>query len=118
VAAIFGFESPVTSGRSVVVVTAVVPDQLARALEALEGYDTRRAIRGSAAFVVDGKVESILVGPTYHVGFMPPWTGLGRWLVEHPLVLASALVFIALVVFYAVTRIRRRLRAWRIHRRA
>jgi hypothetical protein len=49
---------------------------------------------------------------------MPPWTGLGRWLVEHPLVLASALVFIALVVFYAVTRIRRRLRAWRIHRRA
>ena len=118
VAAMFGFESPVTSGRSVVVVTAVVPDQLARALEALEGSDMRRAIRGSAAFVVDGKVESILVGPTYHLGFMPPWTGLGRWLVEHPIVLASVLAFVALVVYYIVTRIRRRMRAWRIHRRA
>ncbi|HEX5631629.1 MAG TPA: cellulose biosynthesis cyclic di-GMP-binding regulatory protein BcsB, partial [Gemmatimonadales bacterium] len=80
VAAVFGFESPVTAGRSVVAVTAVSPHQVLRVLEALEDGDQRKAMRGNAALVLPGKVESALIGKTYDVGFMPPWTGATYWL--------------------------------------
>jgi hypothetical protein len=79
----------VSSGRSVVAVTAVAPHQVLRVLEALEDRDQRRAVRGNAAFIFPGKVESVLVGPTYTVGFMPPWTGAGYWLQRHPNVVAG-----------------------------
>jgi hypothetical protein len=113
VAAILGFESPVTSGRSVVAVTAVVPDQTLRVLDALDDGDQRRAVRGSAAFVLPNKVESVLVGPTYTVGFLPPWTGLGYWLSERPGVIA-ALVLVPLVIFgWLALRYRARHGYWR-----
>jgi hypothetical protein len=84
IAAVYGFESPLSSGRSVVAVTAVVPDQLLRVVDALESSTQRKAIRGSAAFVLPGKVESVLVGRTYSHGFLPPWTGATYWIAAHP----------------------------------
>jgi hypothetical protein len=112
VAAVFGFESPITSGRSVVAVTAVAPDQVLRVLEALEDGDQRRAMRGNAAFVVGGKVQSALVGHTYAVGFLPPWTGAGYWLAERPVAAGAlallALGVLALLVLIARARLARR----------
>lgn len=93
IAAVLGFESPLDSGRSVVAVTAVAPDQMLRVLDALDNGDMRKAVRGSAAFVLPGKVESMLVGRTYSTGFLPPWTGAGHWLRAHPLVLVAIGVF-------------------------
>lgn len=98
VAAVFGFESPLTSGRSVVAVTAVAPEQVARVLDALEDGEQRRAMRGNAAFVMRGnKVQSVLVGRTYAVGFLPPWTGATYWITERP-VAAGALALLVLGV--------------------
>ncbi len=85
IAAMLGFESPVDSGRSVVAVTAVAPDQVLRVLDALVNRDMRKAVRGSAAFVLPGKVESVDLGRKYSTGFLPPWTGAGAWLRAHPL---------------------------------
>ena len=46
IAVVYGFESPVTSGRSVVAVTAVASDQMLRVLDALDNPETRKAVRG------------------------------------------------------------------------
>ena len=112
VAALFGFESPVTSGRSVVAVTAVAPDQVLRVLEALEDGDERRAIRGNAAFVVGRKVQSVLVGRTYAVGFLPPWTGARHWLTERPVAAGALALFLigvlAALVWFLRARLARR----------
>ena len=117
-AAFFGFESPVTPGRSVVAVTAVAPHQLERALDALEDAEQREAVRGNAAFVLPGKVESVLVGRTYTVGFMPPWTGAGYWLLDHPAALGG-LVVAALSILGGVGWVgARRVGAWRAQRAA
>jgi len=98
IATVLGFESPVTSGRSVVAVTAVSPDQVLHVLDALEDATQRKAMRGNAAFVLPGKVESALVGKTYDVGFMPPWTGLTYWLLDNPVPL-GALVLLGGLLF-------------------
>ena len=97
-AAVFGFESPVTSGRSVVAVTAVAPSQVLHVLDALDDGEQRRAMRGNAALLLPGKVESALLGKTYDVGFMPPWTGATYWLADNPVVL-GALVALGMLLF-------------------
>jgi hypothetical protein len=118
IAAVYGFESPLTSGRSVVAVTAVVPDQVLHVLDALENSTLRKAVRGSAAFVLPGKVESVLVGRTYSTGFLPPWTGASYWIVEHPW-LAAIFAALALVPVIGLALLaRRRMSSWRTRRRA
>jgi hypothetical protein len=104
-ACLYGFESPLTPGRSVVAVTALAPDQMLRVLDALDNSDMRRAVRGSAAFVLQDKVESVIAGPTYSLGFLPPWTGAEYWLSEHP-VAVGGLAAIALLAVGAA--------AWRV----
>lgn len=89
-AAILAFESPVTSGRSVVAVTAASPAQVVQVLDALEDPEKRRAVRGSAALVHPARVDAFLVGRTYSIGFLPPWTGLWYRLADYPLLLAAA----------------------------
>lgn len=107
-AAVYGFESPVTPGRSVVAVTAVAPDQVLRVLDALDNAEMRRAVRGSAAFVFPNKVESVQAGRTYAIGFLPPWTGAGHWLAEHPVVTGVLAAVALLWVLYAAWRIARK----------
>jgi hypothetical protein len=117
VAALYGFESPVSSGRSVIAVTALAPDQLDHVIDALDDRLMRREVKGSAAFIVNGKVESVLVGPTYHVGRLPPWTGGGYWLSQHPAVLGTALTLILVAFGYLAYLLRNRFVAWRARRR-
>jgi hypothetical protein len=117
-AAIHAFESPVTRGRSVVVVTALVPEQLSRVIDALDDRDMRREIKGSAAFVMRDRVESVLVGPTYHVGRMPPWTGLGYWLSQRPELVGGVLTVLLAALGFAAYVARNRFVAWRARRRS
>ena len=117
-AAVYGFESPLTSGRSVVAITAVAPDQMLRLLDALDNPEMRREVRGSAAFVLPNKVQSVLVGRTYEVGFLPLWTGAGYWLSEHPVVLGVLAALALLAVAYAMWRVQQKVAAWRVRSRA
>ncbi|HUP96651.1 MAG TPA: cellulose biosynthesis cyclic di-GMP-binding regulatory protein BcsB [Usitatibacter sp.] len=68
VASLHGVESPLASGRSVVAVTAIVPDQMLRAVDALDDARLRKDIGGGAAFILPGKVESFAPADTYTVG--------------------------------------------------
>ena len=117
-AAVYGFESPLTSGRSVVAVTALAPDQMLRVLDALDNSDMRRAMRGSAAFILPNKVESVLVGRTYSVGFVPPWTGAGYWLSEHPLAIGVLAAMALVAVAYAAWCANTAVAEWRGRRQA
>jgi len=117
-AALYAFESPVTRGRSVVVATALVPDQLMRLVDALDDRDMRRAMKGSAAFVLGDRVQSVLVGPTYTVGHMPFYTGWGYWLSQRPEIVGIGATVILILLGFAAYVIRNRFVAWRKRRRA
>jgi hypothetical protein len=72
-AVLTGFESPLNSGRSVVVLAAGRPEGLPIAMEALldRASDTRR-IEGSLALVRGKQVDSLLATDTYYVGHLGP----------------------------------------------
>jgi hypothetical protein len=106
-AAVIGFESPVSSGRSVVAVTAIVPDQMRHVLDALEDSSRRKAIAGAAAFILPNKVESVPPARTYSNGFLPPWAGAGHWMAERPGLAASAALAILIVIAYVAWFVRR-----------
>ncbi|VFR74486.1 Cyclic di-GMP binding protein precursor [plant metagenome] len=64
-----GFESPLQSGRSVVLVAASEPAQLNVALDALfggEGYE--RPIQGSLAVIRDKQVDPLVAEHSYYLG--------------------------------------------------
>lgn len=97
-AALLGFESPVTSGRSVVAVTAVDDKDMAQTLDVLENEGVSKTMHGSAVFVRGTKVDSILAGKTYTLGVLPFWVPIWYFLVERPLLL-GALGIAGLVLF-------------------
>ncbi|MHB9118817.1 MAG: cellulose biosynthesis cyclic di-GMP-binding regulatory protein BcsB [Burkholderiales bacterium] len=103
-AALMGFESPVTDGRSVVAVTATAPQQLLVALDALDDSGQIRNIAGSVVFIHPQKVESHLVGKTYSVGHLPIWTAIWFPLSEHPVLLAFLSILSVLVFAFALWR--------------
>src|SRR5258706_10129005 len=107
-AALYAFESPVTRGRNVVVATALVPDQLMRLVDALDDRDMRREVKGSAAFVLGDRVQSVLVGPTYTVGDMPFYTGWGYWFSQRPEVVGIGATVILILLGLAAYLIRNR----------
>lgn len=103
-AALMGFESPITKGRSVVAVTATAPQQLTIALDALDDSGLIRSMAGSVVFMHPKKVESHLVGDTYSVGHLPIWTAIWYPLSEHPVLLAFLSILSVLVFSFALWR--------------
>src|SRR5262249_2656513 len=73
-----------TPGRSVVAITASKPGELPLALDALDDSDSRRAIRGGAAFIRSGKVESAISARAYAIGEIPWSTGLWYRITSRP----------------------------------
>lgn len=117
-AAMLGFESPVTSGRSVVAVTAVAPEHLSLALDALEQPTLARGMYGSAVFIHPQKVESFLAGNTYVIGELPWWTALWFPLSGHPVLLACMAVLAVLILAFALWRSLRAVAAKRMESRS
>jgi cellulose synthase operon protein B len=87
-AALLGFESPLSSGRSVVAITAVDTKDMAQALDALDNEVLVKAMHGSAVFVRGDKAESVLAGDTYTLGAVPFWTKIWFPLTQHPILFA------------------------------
>ncbi|HEX5362790.1 MAG TPA: cellulose biosynthesis cyclic di-GMP-binding regulatory protein BcsB, partial [Gallionella sp.] len=85
-AAILGFESPLSAQRSVVAVVSTQPEGLTQTLDALERSNNN--IQGSAVFIHPDKVEGFLVGQTYFIGELPFWTSIWYPFANHPVLLA------------------------------
>ena len=115
-AVIAGFESPLRSGRSVVLLTSNQPSGLQQAVEALLTPDLLKHIQGSAAVVRGKQVDSLVAEQTYHVGSLDPVTRVQWWLSRHPLaliVLGVAAAALIAFMLYIVLRARARARLQR-----
>jgi len=104
-AAVLGFESPVTPQRSVVAVTATEPGDMLQILDALDDAVLNKSMRGSVVFVHAGKVDSFLTGNTYTLGAIPFWTNVWFPLLHHPLLLAFIFVCTLLLLLYLLRRV-------------
>lgn len=113
-AAIIGFESPLSSGRSVVLFTASDPKDLLLPIDVLEKPDLANGIKGSVALVHPQKVESYLVGKTYFVGHLPILTAIWYPLSKHPLLLGMLALFALVFLAFAAARFYRSIEAKRM----
>jgi hypothetical protein len=115
-AMIAGFESPLQSGRSVVVVTSSKPAGLENVMTALLSTDPdQRKIEGSLALIRGKQVDSLVADETYYVGKLGPLRYAEWFLGRHLslLVLAclvGALLLAALLFRSLRARAKRRLK--------
>ncbi|WP_373387649.1 cellulose biosynthesis cyclic di-GMP-binding regulatory protein BcsB [Pseudomonas alcaligenes] len=80
-----GFESPLTSERSVVVIAASAADRLGEVSAALRGgEDYEQSLQGSLAVVNGTRINSLVADEQYHVGDLG-WFRYLQWLLAHNL---------------------------------
>lgn len=101
-AAMLGFESPLSAKRSVVAFISTQPEMLTQTLDALDRKSND--IRGSAVFIHPNKVEGFLVGQTYFIGELPFLTAIWYPLADYPALLAILGVLAVLVFAFALWR--------------
>ncbi|WP_250442181.1 cellulose biosynthesis cyclic di-GMP-binding regulatory protein BcsB [Caballeronia sp. AZ1_KS37] len=113
-AALMGFQSPGTKGRSIVALAATGDGHLTDLLDVLERADRLSQIQGDVALVRHGGVDSARVGETYVVGYVPWYAKLWGHAIRHPalLGLAGALagVLLAIAAFAALQELAARRR--------
>ncbi len=105
-ATLAGLQSPLQSGRSVVLVSGADGNGLDAAVNALlanrdtaSATDTLQSRIGGNLTVVSGQQAlTVLDEQTYYVGSLPTWLGLQWFFSNHPLTLVAALVISALVI--------------------
>ncbi len=109
-----GFESPLDSERSVVVIAAATPDKLVDISAALRGgEDYDESIQGSLAVINGKRISSLVADEQYYVGELG-WFRYMQWLLAHNLgwmLLLTALgVGLASVLLFFSLRARARAR--------
>ena len=93
-----GFESPLSSGHSVVALVGASQQANADVLNALMDPDLLKQIQGGLSVVHARSVSSVASGDVYYVGSLPPLEHL-RWAVSaHPLLLALAGLLLAIII--------------------
>jgi hypothetical protein len=114
VAALVGFESPLSSGRSVVAVTASRPELLAAVAEALLTPALLGDIHGQVSLVEQGKVRSFDDGPSYFNGDVGLFDQLRFIFARYPLGLALLLSVVAVALAVACASALRRQARYRL----
>jgi hypothetical protein len=87
-AAVMGFESPVTPGRSAVVVTATSEAELP-ALTDLQAFAQSRYRSGDLLVVAGGKRSMFRIGPSYGLGRLDAFTAVRWFFANHALLLLA-----------------------------
>lgn len=109
-----GFESPLTSGRSVVVIAASAPEGLSDITAALRGGENyEQSIQGSLAVVNGTRINSLVADEQYFIGELG-WFRYLQWLLSRHLGLmllfTAAGVAVASVLLFLSLRARARAR--------
>ncbi|PHI28027.1 cellulose biosynthesis cyclic di-GMP-binding regulatory protein BcsB [Budvicia aquatica] len=111
-AAITGFQSPFNPQRSVIALMASGDRGYQLLDQAWRDSGKRDAIAGSVSIVRESGVNSIRVGETYYVGYLPWWDKMWYKLSSHPVMLAVVAVFsvilVALLLWRGLRRVSRR----------
>ena len=105
-AALAGFESPLASGRSVVVVTSNAPGGLGAVTEALLDPERLARVQGSLVVMRGKSVDSLAAQQTYYVGRLSPWKWVQWWLSQRPwmmvLMIGAATLLLGAVLFLSL----------------
>ncbi|POR53015.1 cellulose synthase subunit [Paraburkholderia eburnea] len=108
IAALIGFESPLSSGRSVVALATTSSAQLGDVLDALEDSGKVAAMHGDLSLVRHNEVEGLRVGGRYFVGDLPWYARIWVHVSRYPSLMALAGILagliVALTVFWALGR--------------
>ncbi|CAN7656622.1 cellulose biosynthesis cyclic di-GMP-binding regulatory protein BcsB [Acidovorax sp. Leaf78] len=112
---IAGFESPLKSGRSVVLVASNQPAGLSQVVDALLDADALTQVQGSTTVIRGKQVDSLLAEKNYYVGQLGPVLYAQWFLSRNPLLLillgVSAAVLVAIVMYLSLrARARARLK--------
>ncbi|MFI4888960.1 MAG: cellulose biosynthesis cyclic di-GMP-binding regulatory protein BcsB [Steroidobacterales bacterium] len=98
IGALLGFESPITSGRSVVALIGSDAAGVAAVTDALDDSARVASIHGDLVLVRAGELRSYESGQVYYVGTLSWWTRVWFHLSHHPLLLTFAALAIALTI--------------------
>ncbi|WP_415913480.1 cellulose biosynthesis cyclic di-GMP-binding regulatory protein BcsB [Paraburkholderia sp. J63] len=101
-AALIGFESPLTSDRSVVALTSTSSAQLGDVLDALQDSSEVAQMHGDLSVVRHGDVEGLRVGERYFVGDLPWYARLWVHISRYPSLMALAGILAGLIVAFTV----------------
>ena len=105
---LMGFESPLRSGKSVVVLTGTTPQGLEQMLAALRDPEQAPRVQGDLAILSAGRITGFTLGRNYTVGTLPPHIWPQYFLQTRPdlllLLLALACAIIAIPAYWALRR--------------
>ncbi len=101
-AAVTGFESPLTAGRSVVALTATDKDAMALLSLGLNDAGKIKSLRGDLGLMRGDAIESFRIKPVYYVGDLPWWQRLWFHMHSHPLLLALVGIGTGLLLTFIV----------------
>ena len=96
IGALLGFESPITSGRSVVALIGSDAAGVSAVADALDDPGRVSSIHGDLVLVRGDEVRSYESGQVYYVGTLPWWTRAWFHLSRYPLLLTVAALVVAL----------------------
>jgi hypothetical protein len=104
IAAIVGIQSPNYSKRSIVILRADDQPGFELLNKTLTDTEHRDKIFGSIAIIRDSGVESVRVGPVYHLGNLPWWKGFWVALQKQPIALALTSLLAAIIITFLLWR--------------
>lgn len=118
-AVIAGFESPLRSGRSVVLVASNQPTGLTQVIDALLDPERLKHIQGSTAVIRGQQVDSLVAERSYYVGQLNPLLYAQWYLSRNPLLLillgVAAAGLVATIMYLSLrARARARLRSKKV----
>ncbi|GDY35145.1 cellulose biosynthesis cyclic di-GMP-binding regulatory protein BcsB [Acidovorax sp. NB1] len=101
-AAVTGFESPLSSGRTVVALTATDKDAMSLLSLGLNDAGKIKSLRGDLGLMRGDAIESFRIKPVYYVGDLPWWQRLWFHMHSHPLLLALVGIGTGLLLTFIV----------------
>jgi cellulose synthase (UDP-forming) len=106
---IMSFESPLSSKRTVVVMTAGTPKRLTEVANLFTDPGKAQFVRGDLVLFNGDQVNNYLLGEQYNVGSLPLFTQLRWWFSRQPLVLVALCLLAALLLSTVLYRSLRRM---------
>jgi hypothetical protein len=95
---LLGFESPLSPGRSVVVLSGSTPAAVEAMFQALRDPEQVPRIQGDLVLLAGGRAQGYALGRQYTHGTMPPWLWPQYYLGDNPLGLVALLALVPLLV--------------------
>jgi hypothetical protein len=114
--AMMQMESPVSSGHSVIVLTAGTPEYLLKTAMGILDPELRKKYQGDLVLIKDQQLESMSVGESYYSGNLPLMTSVRWHLANQPLLLVLLLVIASVIAAVVLFRILRRRAASRLEK--